>query len=658
VVGPFWGEPTIAMRIVHINTQDVEGGAARIALRLAHTQRRFNHDASLLVGRKSLFGGVSKRFDPLPNTSLRLFCEGAKLPYFFFQGSHGLSKHSLVENSDVLHIHNIHFDFFNPFSLSFLSHKKPTIWTLHDLFPVTGFCMHPGKCKQFKSGCFPCYRQQLNDPFEQTKESGPGQVGPSLSLQWKRMIYEHSHMTFVCPSLWMKRQVENSILSDMPIHVIPNGIDTKVFCPRDKREAKKRLDIPLNSFVLGAVAVQGALDNPLKGGAHLRKLIDSLQLAHPNAMLLNIGSDRPDPSPYIRNIAYIENPEDLSWAYSAMDIFVHAAAAESFCLVAVEAMACRLPVVAFNVGPLPELVQDKETGFLSPEQDTEALLGAVSHLIYDKKRCENFGDAGRDRCLSLFDFEKTSSSYMNLYFSEIQARKQSHYPIKVFDLGRLPAIVKTQEFIAAESLKIGKDLSDKALTENLIETFLKELSTGKRSRLEPLHKKALSIQKVFALRHQGELKVSLSLLEELIQEWPKDLTLWRTKGVTLGLMEKYEEALITFQECLKGKPPLSDVWLNIADIHFRSEDFDACEKALAIFHRIDPNLQGFHHRLGVLYVAQKRFRKAIRAFLMELRLHGNPESAVQLRSVWKQRNYYRKIDPSFKYNTGERCGFR
>lgn len=627
------------MRIVHINTQDVEGGAARMALRLAHEQRRNNHKASLLVGRKSLSGDFSQRFDSMPNELLRPFCEASKLPYFFFQGSHGLSGHPLVKVCDILHIHNIHFDFFNPFSLSFLSHSKPTVWTLHDLFPVTGFCIHPGNCKYFKDNCSLCYRQQLNEPFEFKKETGEGQVGPALSLQWKRMIYEHSHLTFVCPSLWMRQQVENSILSDMNVKVIPNGIDTITFCPRDKHLAKKKLGIPLDVFVIGAVAVQGALDNPLKGGAHLQTMIENLYQKHSKVILLNIGSDRQDPTAYIRNVAHINSQEDLSWAYAAMDVFVHAAAAESFCLVAVEAMACNLPVVVFDVGPLPELVLDQETGFLCPEQDAKSLFDAVDALLKDKALRKRFGRAGRERSVTFFDFEKVNSSYVELYFSEIQARAQSDFSVKIFDLGQVPALIKTPEFIAAESLKIGKNISNEALTKNLIESFLEELSDEKRLCLAPLHEKALNIQKVFHLRNQGKLKSSLSLLEDLIKRWPGDLTLWRTKGVTLGLMGKLEEALITFNVCLEGEPPLHDVWLNMADIHLRSGDLDACEKALNIFHKIDPNLRGVQHRLGMLFVAQKKFREAVYAFVAELRLHGSSESVEPLRSAWKKRNF-------------------
>ena len=366
------------MQIIHINTYDVEGGAARMALGLANRQCHEGHNAHMIVGRKSLKDNISSRFDSLPNESIRPFCEASKLSYFHFQGSHKLSGDSRVKNADILHVHNIHFDYFNPFSLSFLSHCKPTIWTFHDLFPVTGFCMHPGKCPGWYNGCFPCNRKNLNDPHnpdqirsgktsskqnqarpdqnntghtkrEENSQShtptGESSPGPALCVQWKKLIYNHCHMTCVCPSEWMCRQVQKSCFSGIKVNVVHNGVDTSVFKPMDKRKAKQALGLSPETKVLGAVAVHGALDNPLKGGIHLQQLLERLcphYFKHNQADLvfLNIGSDKPDPSPFIRNIPYIENQQELARTYAAMDIMVHAAAAESFCLVAVEAMAC------------------------------------------------------------------------------------------------------------------------------------------------------------------------------------------------------------------------------------------------------------------------------------------------------------------------------
>jgi len=628
------------MRIVHINTHDVEGGAARMALRLAQRQRAAGHEATLLVGRRSLTGDLSQRFDPAPEESLRPFCEAARLPYLHFQGSHRLPQHPLAAAADVLHVHNLHFDYCNPFSLSFCSHAKPTIWTLHDLFPVTGLCMHPGACATWALGklqCAPCHRQRLNAPHTTPEPDAEPRPGPDLGLQWKRLLYEHCHLTFVCPSHWMREQVRGSIIEGMPVEVVHNGVDTEIFRPLDKIQARQALGLEPGAPVLGAVAVQGAFDNPLKGGAHLRRLLEILHTRHPEAVLLNIGSDAPDTHPGVRNIPYVEDRHELARIYAALDLLVHAAAGESFCLVAVEAMACGLPVAAFDVGPLPEVVAHGETGLLCPLHDVEALAGDVLRLIEDPGLRQRMGQAGRRRSLERFDFSATQAGYQRLYEAELE-RRAGGVPVLAFDIPRLPALLRTPEFMAAEGRKTGRNLSDQALSEGHVQAFLDQLPKETRRQLEPLHRKAEDTRRVFALRNAGELQASLALLERLTAEWPEDATLQRTRGVTLGLLGRDEEAIDALQQCLQAAPPLTDVWLNMADIHLRAGRLTAARQALETFRAIDPNLRGCNHRLGLLHAAEGDQRSAVRFFCTELRLHGSPESVAPLREAWQRRH--------------------
>jgi glycosyltransferase involved in cell wall biosynthesis len=72
---------------------------------------------------------------------------------------------------------------------------------------------------------------------------------------------------------------------------------------------------------------------------------------------------------------------DLHRYYSAADLFVFPGIRESLGMVYLEAQACGLPVVAFNNGGIPEVVQDKMTGFLTPYKDKQAYTQAVAHLL-------------------------------------------------------------------------------------------------------------------------------------------------------------------------------------------------------------------------------------------------------------------------------------
>ncbi len=632
------------MRVVHINTQGVEGGAATMAMSLVLEQRRCGHEVFLLAGRKvgrsGQTGDLSIWFDPKPDDNLRYFCEAAKLPYFHFQGSHALPDHPLIRLADVVHVHNIHFDYFNPLSLSFLSHAKPTVWTLHDLYPVTGMCMHPGHCPSWKSGCFPCYRDQLNDPHQHLGEGNGGKQpfwGTFISLQWKKMLYEHCHLRIVCPSHWMRRQVQGSILSKSRIDTVHNGVDTATFRPLDKVEARRRLGLCQNAPVIGAMAVHGALDNPLKGGNVLKEVMTILTLTYPDILLLNVGCDKEETTPHIRNIPYVYAQEELAWIYAAMDVFVHAAVEESFCLVAIEALSCGVPVVAFDTGPLPELIRHGQTGLLCPSSDATALADSVHMILKSPTLQKNFGHNARERVTEMFSFAQTNEAYMRIYTTEVEARQVSPPPIKPFDLDTLPALLKTPDFLCAEGKKIGKNLAASVIQESLVEAFLNQVPQVVRDQLAPLHHKDMRIRQVFALRRQGKLVDSLRVLDQLIAQWPEDMTLMRTKGVTLGLLDKDDEAIAAFHQCLAADPPQTDVWLNMFDIFMRRGRLKECQEALDTFAKIDPLLKGFNHRLGLLRQQQGRQREAIRAFLTELRLHGSHESVQHLRVAWKKR---------------------
>ena len=111
------------------------------------------------------------------------------------------------------------------------------------------------------------------------------------------------------------------------------------------------------------------------------------------------------------------------------------------------------------------------------------------------------------------------------------------------------------------------------------------------------------------------------------------MTLIRTKGVTLGLMGREEEALRSFKKCLEAEPPLQDVWLNMADIYLRKNNLKACRNALETFAGIDPNLKGFNHRMGLLFCAEENYHQAVDYFQTELRLHDSQESIEALKKV-------------------------
>ncbi|HTP65600.1 MAG TPA: glycosyltransferase, partial [Geobacteraceae bacterium] len=222
--------------IVHINTHDAAGGAAKVAWRLAEAQRAGGHESRMVVGFKKEKSEYSAAFDAAPNAAIAEECRHSGRLYYEYQGSHALAAHPWVEPADLLHLHNLHGDYFNPFSLSSLSRTKPLVWTLHDMQALTGHCAHSFECERWRTGCGQC-------PHLDTDPAIP--VDSSAQL-WrdKKSIYARSRLHIVTPSRWLKEKVEGGILKEQPVTLIHNGVDTRIFKAWRNTQIRRGLGIP------------------------------------------------------------------------------------------------------------------------------------------------------------------------------------------------------------------------------------------------------------------------------------------------------------------------------------------------------------------------------------------------------------------------------
>ena len=108
-------------------------------------------------------------------------------------------------------------------------------------------------------------------------------------------------------------------------------------------------------------------------------------------------------------------PREVPFYHNMMSISVFPSLSESFGVSAVEAMACEKPVVASNVGGLPEVVEDGVTGFIVPPADAEKLADALEKLILDATLRTRFGKAGRQRVERLYNWENNLKLMLSVY---------------------------------------------------------------------------------------------------------------------------------------------------------------------------------------------------------------------------------------------------
>ena len=148
-----------------------------------------------------------------------------------------LSDHPLVKAADVIHLHWINQGFLSLADIRKLALiGKPIVWTMHDMWPCTAICHYSFGCERFKKECGEC-------PFLSSSDK----KDLSYHVFNKKRFLADSKIQLVAVSTWLRQQAQDSALTNrLPVEVIPNVIDTSLFVPSDKEEARKSLSLPLD----------------------------------------------------------------------------------------------------------------------------------------------------------------------------------------------------------------------------------------------------------------------------------------------------------------------------------------------------------------------------------------------------------------------------
>jgi glycosyltransferase involved in cell wall biosynthesis len=398
--------------VLHINTNyNNGGGAAEIARGLF----AFQNDH----GTRSLFAAAHNI--PLgPNhidldrfvgnsTLLSRYARIGGWQYILEKSPFGLLKEPFFESIDLVHLHNIHGGYFNPLALPLLSRRVPVVWTLHDQFALTGHCSASLDCERWTSGCGNC--PYLSAP--------PSLKFDSTAFLWriKKETYSEARLHVVCPSRWLFDQAKRSILSGQSIHLIYNGIDTNIYSPTEKTEARKKLGLPLGKVIILFVA-NGGRRNPWKGGDFFDTVAEN-NVGNTEMLFLSLGERQEGERINMRLIRFPPEKSTMALYYSAADLLLYPSLADSFGLVVAEAMACGTPVVSFNTGGIPEIIEHGQNGYVARYKDLDDLQRGMD-CVLQRQRDDSVADSARKRIVSFFSFERMANEYSRLYEEVLQ----------------------------------------------------------------------------------------------------------------------------------------------------------------------------------------------------------------------------------------------
>jgi glycosyltransferase involved in cell wall biosynthesis len=351
-----------------------------------------------------------------------LYLHGIKTRIF---DRHGFGSESVTKSfikqikeidPDVIGLHNIHGYYLNVRLLfEYLKEAgKPVIWTFHDCWPFTGHCSYFDfvNCDRWKTQCFSCPNKHAYPAswvMDQSRDN---------YFKKKELFNGVKNLTIVTPSDWLAGFVKQSFLSDYPVRVINNGVNTAVFLPRSDSVIRNKYEIGNKKLILGIAYIWSprkglndfiALGNQL--GSEYKVFLVGLSLKQLKQLPENIIG-----------ISRTESVDELAELYSTADVFVNPTWQDNFPTTNLEALACGTPVVTYNTGGSPEAI-DEKTGIVVEKGDINGLQKAIEQIIAQGKN--HYSLNCRERAIALFKKEDRNADYLELYKKMLSQSNQS-----------------------------------------------------------------------------------------------------------------------------------------------------------------------------------------------------------------------------------------
>jgi glycosyltransferase involved in cell wall biosynthesis len=409
------------MRVVHVSPVDTAGGAAKGAYGLHKALRAANVDSLMLVMRKysndpsvlSRPGGLNIAYqamrDRLDRVPLRFYNWDQSGWWTVGWLPFNIRKAIDKLKPDII---QFHWAGRGVAPIDTLGHLNPypLVWTLRDMWPLTGGCHYSGNCTRFLTGCGRC------------PQLGSRSDADITSWQWNRKLraWRDVPVNIVAPSNWMADcAMKSPLMRGKQISMIPNGVDVSRFKPIERAAARAAWNLPMDSKVILFGAINSTSD-PRKGFSYLAEALGQLAKAGWDkkavAVVFGASTDKKiDVGLPLLNVGTLEDDVSLAMLYSAADVMVVPSIQENAGKTAIEAMSCGTPVVAFaNTGQV-DIVDHKVNGYLAEDLSSDDLARGIAWCLEAEEGATVLSLAARGKVLRCFDIRAIANQYIALY---------------------------------------------------------------------------------------------------------------------------------------------------------------------------------------------------------------------------------------------------
>jgi len=405
------------MKVLHLVGGDLSAGAARGAYWLHKALVGIGMDSRLFTNSKPIYSDptivyvLKSKIDKLRNLAR---IEIDSLPFIFYKNrkntdfSLGFTGYDFTRSeeykwADILHLHWINGGLVDIKHLSGV--KKPVVWTMRDMWPMSGGCHYALDCTRYRVGCGKCPQLGSTRLHDITR----------WTVKRKRKYYP-AEMTLVGISEWLSSTARESLLfKDFYILTIYNNIDTGELFPVDKLTARAILGIKTEKKIILFSASR--LSSPFKRFDIFADAVRRLDTG--KYFLLLFGNIEKESA--IKELGFEYKAFDflydlisLRLVYSACDVFVATSLSEAFGKTIAEAMACARPVVCFSATGPREIVDHKRNGYKAAPYDSSDLARGIEWVLHSPDYT-SLAENARRKVLREFSSTTIAKKYVGLY---------------------------------------------------------------------------------------------------------------------------------------------------------------------------------------------------------------------------------------------------
>lgn len=423
------------MRVLIVNTSENTGGAAVAANRIMEALINNGVKAKMLVRDKTtddltvsgLGGGLFQKWNFLWERWC-IFCHSGFSRKHLFDidianAGTDITKTREFKEADVIHLNWVNQGMLSLGGLGkIIDSGKPVVWTMHDMWPATAVCHLTYGCHKYTTECSHCPLLPHGGVF--------GDLARTVWKRKMRLVKKHNSIFFVTCSRWLAGEAKRSkLLEGRTVTNIPNPIDVRTFCPGDKAEARRALGLPEDRRLVLFVAQR--VSNVNKGISYLIDACSRLSKSCPELAgkfgVVTLGGSGDELAenfdvPFY-SLGYVADVRKIVNVYRAADVFVMPSLSENLPNTIMEAMACGVPCVGFNVGGIPEMIDHRRNGYVAAYKSVEDLAEGIRWTLTEADYAAMSRDAVRKVSAS-YSQQSVAMKYIEVYNQAIASR---HY---------------------------------------------------------------------------------------------------------------------------------------------------------------------------------------------------------------------------------------